>query len=413
MRGAELTITDYKLTSRDIKVLMALENNPLGTYDELAIKTNISKSVIHGIVKILEDRPDRKKAFFTVIAHPNLESLGLEIVDVLVDAPTRVMLLDLIKVGLAHPYTVFQTFIYGANTGMFCQFRIPSGTVPLLHALFERLLAARKIQAFTILKFSRDITYTFTDVEKWDNQNNTWDFSWRSWFAIPIPESAAKTNLRLKEFGYERLIPSSLNWIRTNDLAILAELTYNSRRKNLEIKESIAAKYPGRAEFNFTAQTFGRHLKRITDECVSLYRVAFHNLSTEPLNPILLLGTAKITNILKLVQRIKHIPFPFNSVFKYNETGISWFLHIPSSHIYPLLPLIRPYLDSMQFHYLDAPNAYAFNLSTQNFDQTRKIWRQGEDFMLGDVLKEIKDPNFFTPHDREKIVKIFGEMPAP
>ncbi|MHA1675024.1 MAG: hypothetical protein ACTSYI_15515 [Promethearchaeota archaeon] len=104
--------------------------------------------------------------------------------------------------------------------------------------------------------------------------------------------------------------------------------------------------------------------------------------------------------------------FPFNSAVKYNDTAISWFLHVPSSHVYSFLPLVRPYLETLQYHYLDTPNSYSYHLTPENFDETRKIWRKDEGFMVDDVLSEISDPNFFTPREREKIINFFGEIPT-
>lgn len=395
-----------KLDTRDIRVLIALEKKPLGTYQDLADETGYSKSAVHGIVKHLAYPEDRPYPYFTVTAHPNLKSLGLEVVDVIVPTPSLQSLIEVLKVGNAHPYTIYQAFIYGKNNGVYNQFRIPIGTKSLIDQLFKNLQTQGKIDSYELYQYSMGSQYTSTEVNKWDTETNSWNFSWKEWFTqsididptVPV-EGSETLSSKITDFG------NAKEWIRCSDLAILAELTNNSRRKNTEFIEALK-----RRNVDFTPQTFGRHLNRIQEECVEKYRVFFHGLTTEPFNPILIRGTSSTENIQDLVHRLRIDPLPFNSTFKHSTNAFSWFLQLPSSHIYPLLPRLQKRLTSMDFYYVDAPNANAYTLVPSNFDEQAKDWRRDEDLMVHNVLQEIEDPEIFHPHQKEKLARIFGQL---
>ena len=68
---------------------MALEQKPLGTFDELANLTEYSKSTVFGIVKNLE-ATESHQPYFTVVAQPRNDVLGMVIVDVIIQTHSNV-----------------------------------------------------------------------------------------------------------------------------------------------------------------------------------------------------------------------------------------------------------------------------------------------------------------------------------
>lgn len=408
-RRNKRTTEEFKITAREMQVLMALEQNPLGTYDELAEISNISKSVVFTILKNLEQKGGRDNGrnfpFFRVVAHPNLINLGLEVVDVIATISHRNQLIELIKLGISHPYTIFQALVYGASNGMLTQFRIPIGSGANIQKLFETLKKEKKIEDYSFHHFNPNVIYTTTRVSKWDPETNSWDFSWKDWFEKDLQTSSSvKIDLSA---SYPMFTGKTKKWIKRKDLAILSQLTSNTRRKNLEIMEAIVNK---NQDYEFTPQTFGRHLKRINEECVSHHRVFLHELESDQTNGILIQGHASPNKIKQLIRRIKEIEIPFTSTFKYNENEIHWFMKLPASKIHPLLPRLLYFIKDLQFFIVDSNSAYSFLLYPQAFDEEKKDWIKDEKFMVNDVLKEMEIPNpdFFSDDEKQKIFDIFG-----
>jgi len=63
---------------QEMRILIALQENPNSTMEELAVATKFSTSLVFKILKRLTDTTNFEKQAFNVIAHPNLFSLGLE-----------------------------------------------------------------------------------------------------------------------------------------------------------------------------------------------------------------------------------------------------------------------------------------------------------------------------------------------
>ncbi|WP_457558953.1 hypothetical protein [Candidatus Harpocratesius sp.] len=400
-----MTISQKKISTREMQVLMALEQKPLGTYEELAKISNISKSVVFGILRNLENPENLESPYFTVTAHPNLINLGLEIVDVIATISNRRQLVDLIKIGIAHPYTVYQALIYGSSNGMLNQFRIPIGSHQYIDKLFSKLEKERKIESYSYHRYNPKALYNATKVSSWNPETNSWDFSWKNWFESDISKiNNEKIDLSSQ---YPPTLGRSKKWIKRSDLAILSELTANTRRKNIEIMEALVKRNP---QYEFTPQTFGRHLKRINDECISYHRVFFHALESDQTNAILIQGYATQSKIKQLIRRIRSQSIPFNSVFKFNENEINWFVKLPASKIHPLLPRLLYYVKDLQFFMVDSNSAYAYQLYPGTFDESKKDWIVNEKFMVDNVIDDINIDNFFHDKEKQKIYEIFGRQ---
>ncbi|MHA1775300.1 MAG: hypothetical protein DRO88_10490 [Promethearchaeia archaeon] len=403
VRSVQKKKNNYKIAAREMQVLMALEQDPLGTYDELAQISGISKSVVFNILRKLERNENESESFFRVVAHPNLLNLGLEVVDVISTINNRNQLLNLIKLGISHPYTIFQAFVYGASNGMLNQFRIPIGSGDKIQSLFSILKKEKQIEDFTFHQFNPKVLYTTTKVSKWDPETNSWEFSWENWFEAEISQNP-NTKINLSTV-YPINTGKSKKWIKQKDLAILSELTANTRRKNLDIMDSLKKK---NKKYEFTPQTFGRHLKRVSDECISNHRVFFHELESDQTNGILIQGYVSPTKIKQLIRRIKNIEIPFTSTFKYNETEIHWFMKLPASKIHTLLPRLLYFVKDMRFYTVDTNSAYVYLLYPETFDEEKRNWRQSEQFMVKNILDEMNTPDFFREQEKQKIYNVFG-----
>lgn len=361
------------LTIKEIRVLLALEQKPLATFDDLSIITGYAKSVVFGIMKQLSS-PKDQPSYFCVVGHPNLHALGLEVVDVFVHANSSTQISNLFKICRAHPYTIVFAPCYGATNGALVQFRIPLNAKSLIADLFFKLKEKKVIQDFQIPSFGAKSTYTSIDVKFWDFPSFRWNFDWKEWFSLELSQ-------KLPEQKSPGKIGSVKSWLKKRDIAILAQLTDNARNKKIEMISAL--KQQG---FDFTPQTFSRRLKRVKDECITKYRVFMDLASFDLLNCIIILGKGDKKIIQELSQRVISHQIPFHSVFKSEKSRFFWYLYLPTTHTADLLFYLRPLLTDLKMYYIDQPRSQAFLPWAETFDEKQEDWRVGQKFMVDDVI---------------------------
>ncbi|MEA2071793.1 MAG: helix-turn-helix domain-containing protein [Asgard group archaeon] len=177
-------INNDTLNAKHIRLLLAIQENPLGTYAELSERTGFTKYMVHNLLSDLESWGKDKKRCFTVVANLDLENLGLELVDVLVKASEEEQLQTLEKLCSEHPYTIYRGRVYGGDQlGLLIQFRQPVNSLNHLDDLLHQLLAKDLINDYEILPFTKVKSfYTTPNIDYWVPKNNTWKFNWHNWF---------------------------------------------------------------------------------------------------------------------------------------------------------------------------------------------------------------------------------------
>jgi DNA-binding Lrp family transcriptional regulator len=387
--GGETIPTEAgKLTTRELRVLMALEEKPLATYEELANKTGYAKSVVFNLIQPLAD-PKGESPFFTVTALPNLEMLGLEIVDIILEVKTLENLELLKKLAWEHPYTSFLAFIYGHTNGMLIQFRIPKSTGVYIYELFQGLQTRGIVESFEYLNFPFPQIYTVTDVHAWNYQTYSWNFNWREWFSKVF--ESIKPYSGQYNTGANEIAPINpnieipvKNWFNRKDILILYELFENSRRRNVDIMEILKVK-----GFTMSPQTFSRRLKRIMDQCVEGNQVALDPKCTNVLSWLVLNGEGDPALIASLRAHIEQHPIPFTSTFKTKYNHFFWFIELPPNDIGMFLTIMRQILTKMSINYIDTSNVKSYHPYHLAYDEKARKWIQSKDFMVDSVLKFI------------------------
>jgi len=100
------------LTHKEIDILLAFQENPLATFDQIAQMTKLPKTTVFDIIKRLD-------GLFFVNAVPNLQTLGLELVDVIVEADSGQKIRILEKLAYSHPYISYFSRSFGTFSGMY------------------------------------------------------------------------------------------------------------------------------------------------------------------------------------------------------------------------------------------------------------------------------------------------------
>ena len=139
-----------ELTLKHLCVLIAIQENPLGTYDWISSRVGLSKSIVFGII---QDLSSPKHPFFNVVATTNIWNLGKESIDLLIEADNEKKLQFVEKLCYEHPYTHYQARCFGDKNGLLVQFSIPKETRNSVIELFSIIKEKKLIDEFDILPF--------------------------------------------------------------------------------------------------------------------------------------------------------------------------------------------------------------------------------------------------------------------
>ena len=370
-----------QLSINEKRVLIALQENPLATFDELHRETNISKSTVFTIVKKLEGRSNTIP-YFSVKDLPHLHNLGLEFVNVIVKADSEKKLQFIKKICSEHPYTTLFNRTFGDVNGMFVQLRNPIGSINLIQILFQKLKNFGYIDDFSILPFTSHPMYSKIKIDAWDSEYLSWHFSWKEWFEKNINSSPLTSNnpiIQSEKSG------SAKSWLKRQDIAIIGELTWNARRKNSDMIDRLKKR-----GWEITGPTFSRRLKMVKDECIDSHRTYLHPKNFDILNTFLIWGYGDEEELQKIKTRMELDPIPFISTLRIENFKLFWYLHLPTTHMSDLLCYLRPKLQEIHLNYIDSPRTQTYLLNVNAWDEKKQNWITDEDFCINQVLNSLK-----------------------
>ncbi|MBN1330855.1 MAG: hypothetical protein JXA54_15385 [Candidatus Heimdallarchaeota archaeon] len=258
------------------------------------------------------------------------------------------------------------------------QFNIPIGSYNLIIELFEILKKRNQINDFIILPFQNaEPIFTTPNLDHWNATTNKWKFNWDEWFSDQVKKRTRK-ELSSQQPGIVK------EWLTQAYIGIIHHLGKNARRKNTEIMDDLK-----KDNFEFTPQTFSRHIKRVKKYCIKDYRVYLTPTIFDLYSTVLIWGSANKDILQDLESRIIQKPIPFSSTFKTKGENLFWYLHLPPSHLSNLLFNLRKKLIDMRFNYIDYNRATSFLPWPPTFDETKKDWKIDRDFLITDVIKEL------------------------
>ncbi len=360
---------------QELQVLMEIQENPFITFEELAQRTNISKTVVFRIIKKLED-PSIKPPYLKIVAIPNLRALNLESIDVFIEAELPHELKSIHNLCHEHPYIWYYARCYGKMNGYAIQYRTPKGTVPQILDLLDILKTKALIRNYYVLNFEGNAVYTHPQVKNWDLETLSWNFDWKDWFKKKVE----KITTPQQKFND---LQKSVNF-QLKDLQVLRELLHNSRRKNIEMIGSMARK-----GWNISQQQFSKKANFLKKHFILDYRAEIHPEALDITIPVLMWGRGDLDSISNLTARLKQFPIPFHSTFKYQKTLVFWYLHISNIQLAELLLYLRPMLSELHFFFIDQSHSEIFLLEISNYDEAKKDWIKTDKFQIQDVLAKI------------------------
>ena len=366
------------LNQKELRILMEIQEHPLATYEELAQFSGFPKTQVYRIVKKLED-PSLKPPYFKIVTMPNLKNLGLDRLEVLVEAETMDELNKCKQLCEEHPYIWYYSKCFGKINGMLIQFRIPFGKIDKINDLFNLMKARGWIRNFEMIYFNTESIITKPEVKNWNFDTLSWNFNWEDWLALEIPK---EINQEIKKSQFDEI----KQWLQKRDIAILAEFLRNVRRKNNTMIDFLKER-----GFDLTPQVFSSRIKFIRKHMVKYYRAEIHSETFDLLVSVLIFGYGNKSKLEEFRKRIIANPIPYKSTVKIDDYKIFWYLHISLVNLSDLLEYFQPLLHNLQFYYIDSPKSKTFLPDYTTYDEKKKEWLQNDDFLIYDVLKKIEN----------------------
>lgn len=374
------------LDAKDIEILLTLQSNPLATITEIAKAIDMS---ISGTVSRINQLKKVEKAFFGVLADLNLKSLGLEIHDFFFDINSKKSL-DLFeeKLSYYHPYLLYRVRCDGIFSGVYMQFRIPKGTLPHLMELADYLVDSKIIKDYdNINRINEEKSVNIkSSLSCWDTKKQKWIFDWEKW-------SKDFDQVTGKQILSNNNTEKILDDLTKLDIDLLAELTNDARRKNVDLIRNI-----GMTMESGTAQRVSRRLRFLKEKAIHDYRIFLNWESFDMYQRLLMKGfcsreqARKIRNYLMIdqLEPKKYLQFPFESLYFITDYGFYWYVRAPPSHISEFNDFIWKVCPDHHLFVLDYKFSKTYSLWTETFDLENKKWRTDREFMVDNVIKHLK-----------------------
>ncbi len=360
-----------EISGEYLSLLIAIQEDPFSTIDELARRTGTSKPTVAKRLRELQE-----KKLFRVKPLLNYYNLGQEAVDILLETDSLDNIKRLEEIAAKHPYTTYRARCYGHVNGLLMQFRTPMGTRPYIEDLVRKLQDLGIVKSFEVLPSGSGFSErTSMRLNGWNADSMTWDFDWDEWFKIVpskiVPEKEAEDPGK------------SLKWLTQKDTHIIYELMDGSRRKNIDIVKAIRDE-----GMPMTPQTFSRRYQMIRKECLTGFVVTFKPEAFDIHNNVLIVGEGDEKEVQNLRARIREHSIPFESTFRSSEKKIFWFVRLQASLLSGLLANLHSRFEEMSVYILDYNNCYFYYPWPKYLDEEQHKWMDDYNFMVTDVLKE-------------------------
>ncbi|MFW9977316.1 MAG: winged helix-turn-helix transcriptional regulator [Candidatus Thorarchaeota archaeon] len=373
--------TFNKLSDDILTLLIAVQEKPLATIDELSNRTGISKPTVAKRMKLLEGVQPSETAqhhpegrYFTTAPIIDNQAIGLEFFGVMIETANIDNMRSMEKIADKHPYTQYSVRCFGKYNGLYMQFRTPIGTVDLIRELLNIMQERNTISEYSILPRdnSRSV-YSNLSVKGWDSAKMTWDFNMDKWFKFKT-----KKNPREQE---ERKPCMALEWLTKKDVHIINEVMGGARRKNLDIIKSLNEK-----GIEITPQTFSRRYKMIQKDCFNGFRTNFDPTIFDVYTSVIVSAEGSKQYLSDLRTQLITNPFPFFSTLRIVENHMFWFLRLQSAHLSNLLSNLYSNLNHVSVFLADYSSSKVFNVWPEAFSDERNGWITDYDFMVTKVL---------------------------
>jgi len=372
------------LDAKDMEILLNLQKNPLATLSQISQQINLSVSNTSARLKRLEQT---KRIYQGVHADLNTSALELEIYDFFFSVQQKQHLIYLEeKFSHRHPYVLFRNRITGKENGLFLQFRAPQSTLELI------------IETVTILQDKGIITdYQYlprepkkkalrvkSALQYWSPTKKTWDFDWTRW--KESYENAKSTPPPDREISH-----SILKELSDLDVKLLAELSLDARKKNVEMIQDLGLK-----PVSGLAQKVSRRVRFLKEKAIEDYRVFLHWTSFDLYQSVAIKGNCKSAISNKIYNHLdvhnnegERLQFPFMSLYYLMSDGFFWYVRAPPNHLSKFLDFVWGACPNFELYLFDYQTSQIYGLWAETFDSENHSWKKDRAYMVERVLEDL------------------------
>ncbi len=353
-------IRNLEITPDIIKFLIALQQEPLASFHQLARMLNVTPPT----AKAKMDKISEVGLYYRVSADINCDAIDLQLVDMILEIDSKYHLVKTEDLLDKHPYILFRGRIVGPQKGIYVQFRIPKSTTNNLVKFLDRLKEKYIIDYFNINSTGSSI-YTKADFKAWNGL--TWNYDWNWWFSeldsVPIISS--------------KKYKSVLRRLSELDLKVLEELSYNARIRNLDLATKL----------NVEPYQITRSIQFLKKNVISGFRVFLTWQVFNIFNPqIIVIRTSKKERD-RLYSNLINNPIPFQSTMRKTKHGIIWYLGISQDQMSPFIGNLWNYFDDFDIYWLDYQSTETYCFWSETFDTEKKSWKTDMKFMVNSIFE--------------------------
>ncbi len=358
-----------KLSADHLSILLAIQDRPLATVKEIAETTKIPRGRASKLLRwLLGESSDNKKKYFRVVPVLDETALGLETVDVFIEAPRLSQLKMVEQLCEKHPYTKYRARCYGKHVGLFTQFRIPLGTRHLLEECLDKKAENIPGIAYEILPTTESqIVRSNATLENWDPESFTWEFDWHNWFKSKISKKKKRPSMG----------STKLDYLTRRDIRILAQLSRGVMRKQAQIIRALQEE-----GVHISSQDFSRRLKMLQEHFIMEYQVFLDPAAFDLYSNVIITSECGDRKADSIADHMRYQPIPFSSSLKTSGGFLFWYLRLPQSHLSALLNLLREEIETFDVTLIDYHMSEVYALWYEAFDEKNKAWRCDREFML-------------------------------
>ncbi len=359
---------------KDMELLLALVEDPTISITELAEKLKLSRPTVKARLDNLKERGMIRKPI--VLYKP--ETLGLERKHVLVEVSSKESIKLLEDSCDTHPYTVYRARTFGGKFGLYMQFEVPPNTLGLLKEYFQILKQKKYINTFRIYESSGLRQISYPDLEKFNSETLSWNFSWDKWFRKlkSYPTSHDKTTENTSIYTNYKPI----------QFKILRELTSNASnatKKQSELKE----------KFNLSKTDAHRHYNYVMDNYVDKVRLLIDKRSFN-LTETYIAVASSVTQERKnqLYNLMKDNPPPFHvSLDILKGTNLFMWGNMSASQASEFAFSIWNTLQNVEVYILNTKDKGSRNywFYDENYDFDNKCWKTSSEYMVKEPLSNL------------------------
>ena len=359
---------------KDMELLLALVEDPTISITELAAKLKLSRPTVKARLDNLKEKGMIRKP----IAQYKPETLGLERKHVLVEVSSKESIKLVEDSCDTHPYTVYRARTFGGKFGLYMQFEIPKNTLGLLKEYFQILKQKKYINNFRIYESSGLRKVSYPDLERFNSENLSWNFSWDKWFK------------KLKKYPttYDKPLETKRTYTNYKPIQfkILKELTSdasNATKKQSELKE----------KFNLSKTDAHRHYNYVMDNFVDKVRLLIDRKSFN-LTETYIAVASSVSKERKnqLCNLMRENPPPFHvSMDILKGTNFLMWGNMSASQASEFAFSIWNTLQDVEVYILNTKDKGSRNywFYDENYDFDNKCWKTSKEYMIKEPLSKL------------------------